>query len=149
MRLYLAQSLAWVTAVAVLSFAVVARAAPGPAIPDEKKLIAFASNTVEPKYLREHIADVEKLSLDGMVISVYADDWKGGRSGQEDRWFSGTAFGREDFRGAVADLKATPFRRFTDNFINFCATVRTALPPGTSADDPASRNLDWFDPAWP
>ena len=131
-----------------LSVVAGARAAPGPAIPDAKKLIAFASNTVEPNYLREHVADVEKLPLDGMVISVYADDWKGGRSGQEDRWFSGTTFKREDFRQAVADLKATPFRRFTDNFINFCATVRAAVPPGAGVDDPAFRNVDWFDPAW-
>ncbi len=141
------QSLAWVTAT-VLLFALGVHASPGLAIPKGKKLIAFASNTVEPKYLRDHIADIEKVPLDGMVISVYADDWKGGRSGQEDRWFSGTAFRRDDFRQAVEDLKATPFRRFTDNFINFCATVRVSAPPGAAADDPASRNLDWFDPAW-
>ena len=136
-------------AAAMLLIALTAQAAPGPAIPEGKKLLAFASNTVEPSYLRKHIADLEKLPLDGMVISVYADGWKGGRSGQEDRWFSGAALRREDFRQAVDDLKATPFRRFTDNFINFSTTVRTSPPPGTSADDPTlERNLDWFDPAW-
>ena len=36
-------------------------------------------------------------------------------------WFGGKAFKPADFTKAIADLKATRFQRFTDNFIGFNA----------------------------
>ena len=97
----------------------------GPAIPAHKKLVAFACNTVEPAYLREHIGEIEQaLPLDGLVIFVYPDDWGPRRTGQEDIFFGGRRFTRKDFSQARNDLKAVPFKKFTDNFIQFALSAR-------------------------
>ena len=78
---------------------------PGAAIGADKKLIGFACNTVEPAYLKEHVADIERLPLDGLNISVYPDDWGPQRSGQEGMFFGGRRFTSDDFRHSLADLK--------------------------------------------
>ena len=116
----------------------------GEAIPGHKKIIAFAANTVEPAYLREHIADMEKLPIDGLNIFVYPDDWGPRRSGQEGMFFGGRRFTRSDFSKALADLKATKFTRFTDNFIQVETSGRGSAVTGRPEDG----NLDWFDPNW-
>ncbi|MAV35223.1 MAG: hypothetical protein CMJ59_07160, partial [Planctomycetaceae bacterium] len=54
----------------------------GPKIAPHKKILGFAVNTVDPAYLKEHVADIERLPLDGLNISVYPDDWGPHRSGQ-------------------------------------------------------------------
>jgi hypothetical protein len=116
-------------------------AEPGPPISKSKKIIGWACNTVEPSYLRQYVRDIEQLPIDGIVISVYADNWTGRRTGQEERWFGGRRLPREDFKQVVADMKATRFRRLKDNFINFGFTARGAA-------NEAEANLDWFDPNW-
>jgi len=116
----------------------------GNPVPDGKKLIGFAVNIVEPAYLREHVADVERLPLDGLVIAVYPDDWGPARTGQEGMFFGGHAFKVDDFSKALADLKATRFTRFTDNFIQVEAQARGSAVTGKVEDG----NLDWFDPKW-
>ena len=117
---------------------------PGTPIGADKKLIGFACNTVEPAYLKEHVADIERLPLDGLNISVYPDDWGPQRSGQEGMFFGGRRFTSDDFRQSLADLKATPFKRFTDNFIQVETAGRGSRVTGRAADG----NLDWFDPNW-
>ena len=116
----------------------------GPPIPKHKKVIGFAVNTVEPAYLREHVADVERMPLDGLVISVYPDDWKWSKTGQEGMFFGGRRFTRADFGKGLADLKAARFTRFTDNFIQVETSARGSVATG----DPRDGNLDWFDPNW-
>ena len=116
----------------------------GAPIPDHKKIIGFAANTVEPAYLKEHIADMEKLPIDGVNIFVYPDDWGPRRSGQEGMFLGGRRFTRSDFSKALADLKATKFKRFTDNFIQVEASARGSAVTGKPEDG----NLDWFDPNW-
>lgn len=49
----------------LLAHSVRAPADVGGPISADKKLIGFAVNTVEPAYLREHVADIERLPLDG------------------------------------------------------------------------------------
>ncbi|NIA08177.1 MAG: hypothetical protein GWP14_11185, partial [Actinobacteria bacterium] len=71
------------------------------------------------------------------------DDWTFARTGQEDMFFGGRQFKRDDFRQALADLKATQFSRFTDNFIQFAAHAR-----GARFTNPKEGCLDWFDPNW-
>ena len=61
----------------------------GPPIEADKKLIGFAINSADAGYLREHVADVERLPLDGLILFVYPDDWTGPRSGQEGMFFGG------------------------------------------------------------
>ena len=116
----------------------------GPSIPDHKKIIGFAVSTVQPAYLREHIADIERLPIDGLNIFVYPDDWGPRRTGQEGMFFGGRRFKRADFSQALADLKATPFKRFTDNFIQVETSARGSAVTG----NPEDGNLGWFDPNW-
>ena len=116
----------------------------GPPVPAHKKTIGFACNTVEPAYLKAHVADIERLPIDGLNIFVYPDDWGPRRSGQEGMFFGGRRFKRADFSQALADLKATPFKRFTDNFIQVEVSARGSAVTGRPEDG----NLDWFDPNW-
>jgi len=117
----------------------------GEPIPDHKKLIGFAVNSVEPAYLKEHIVELEqKMPLDGLIVFVYPDDWGRRRTGQEDLFFGGRRFRREDFSKALADLKATRFKRYTDNFIQFATSARGSAVTGKAEHG----NLDWFDPNW-
>ena len=116
----------------------------GAPIADHKKIIGFAVSTVEPAYLKDHIADIEQLPIDGLNIFVYPDDWGPRRTGQEGMFFGGRRFKRADFSKALADLQATPFKRFTDNFIQ----VETAARGSAVTGRPADGNLDWFDRNW-
>jgi hypothetical protein len=116
----------------------------GPPITDDKKIIGFACNTVEPTYLKEYVDDIEQLPLDGLNIAVYADDWSLRRTGQEGMFFGGRRFQRADFKKSLADLKTTQFKRFTDNFIQVEMSARGSAVTGKPSDG----NLDWFDVNW-
>jgi len=116
----------------------------GAPITEDKKIIGFAVNAVEPAFLKKHVADIERLPLDGLNISVYADDWGPTRTGQEGMFFGGRRYERSDFSQAIADLKATRFKRLTDNFIQ----VETSARGSAITGKPAVGNLDWFDPNW-
>ena len=113
-------------------------------ISKDKKIIGFAVNAVEPAYLKQHVADIERLPLDGLIVSVYADGWGPTRTGQEGMFFGGRRFTRGDFSNALADLKATRFKRLTDNFIQVETSARGSAVTGKATDG----NLDWFDPNW-
>jgi hypothetical protein len=83
--------------------------------------------------MRAHIAEMEKTPFDGCVFHVtYA---KAGETGARTGAFvwecwSRRAFTEKELQPALDDLKATPFSRFTENFLRF----NTA--PG---------DVDWFD----
>jgi len=131
----------------------------GAAVSSDKKLIALATNNhaVSPAYLRQHVKEMEKqFPLDGLIICVYHDTWaaeagprkqaEGSRlkSGQEVMFFGGRQFTRDDFQQDLNDLKATEFKKFTDNFILLTTTERGAHWTGKVEHG----NLDWFDPHW-
>ena len=121
-----------------------AKAELGPPVSRDKKLIGWAVTSLYPAYLRDHISEIEqRLPFDGVIISVYPDDWSFARTGQEGLVFGGRPLTRDDYKEALADLKATKFNRFTDNFINIAACARGARFTG-----PEEGNLDWFDPNW-
>ena len=115
----------------------------GDAIPDDKKLIAWAVGVVDPAYLKQFIGQLEEqFPLDGIVIDVQPDDHVVeriglGASGRNLYWFGGKAFKPGDFTKAIADLKATRFRRFTDNFIELNAggDIRGLGVPDWFSDD--------------
>ncbi len=96
----------------------------------EKKLIEFGWDDPSTAYVKDHIAEMERMPFDGTVIyAVYKDSQ--GKSLQ----FHSTDFGKSAIpwsalQPALNDLKATHFHRFTDNFLRFDAT-------------PA--DVDWFD----
>lgn len=90
----------------------------GTAVGAEKKLIEWGWDQPTAAYLREHIRAMEERPFDGVVLDVkYRRDGK-------DASFAWTCFGRERIEPAavsraIADLQATAFRRFTDNFLRF------------------------------
>ena len=95
-----------------------------------KKLIEYGGDVPDTEYVRQHAGEMEKVPFNGVVISVHSKI-KGGAIG----WymFSRNRFAPEEYEHAIPDLKATKFKRFTDNFI------QTLASPG---------DLDWFDPQW-
>ena len=131
----------------------------GAAVSSDKKLIALATNNhaVSPAYLRQHVKEMEKqFPLDGLVICVYYDTWAAEagprkqaersrlKTGQEVMFFGGRQFTRDDFQQELNDLKATEFKKFTDNFILLTTTERGAHWTGKVEHG----NLDGFDPGW-
>ncbi len=106
-------------------------------IPPDKKILGFAPDLVDTSYLKDHIAELERIPIDGVFISV-DPDWKKVPEGQLSlgriQLASGEEYRREDYQQAIADLRQTKFNRFTDNFIDFSLCARNAY--------------DWFDEKW-
>ena len=130
----------------ILSNVSTANAEMGPAVPPEKKLIAFGCDRINTNELRRRIEQLEQTGFDGIIITVWPDKFRTPgepftKSGRNARWFGPTKHARNDFKLAIADLKATKYKRFTDNFMDFQTTVR--FDP-----KPEEANLDWFDPHW-
>ena len=115
----------------------------GPPVSSDKKLIAWGADVVQPAYLKQFIGELEEqFPLDGIMITVRANDHVAeaiglGSAGRNSLWFGGKAFERRDFTKAIADLKATRFRRFTDNFMGFNAggDIRGLGVPDWFSDD--------------
>ena len=93
-------------------------------------LIQFGQSTPDTKFMREHVSYWEEyLPFDGIAIHVNADRFAGryGHTGNDTKgtqhWpVSFAAFGPRradirDYAGAIADLKATRFRKFKHNFV--------------------------------
>ncbi len=88
---------------------------------NKKKLIASGWHMPAASYIREHIADMEKLPFDGLIIGTFYPYWQNMRD-QHD-----------ELAKFVSDMKATRFVKFTDNFIG----VESGNDGG----------FDWFDEA--
>jgi hypothetical protein len=95
-----------------------------------KKLIEFGWDEPDPRFMREHIAQLQASPFDGCVFHV---PWRGadGKSGN----FTWDLWGRRRFAAgeldsARRDLLATRFGRFRENFL------RVNVTPG---------DLDWFE----
>lgn len=96
----------------------------------EKKLIEFGWDEPDTAFMRKHLEAMERTPFDGCVFHINY-----GRPNGKSGAFTWQCWGREafteaDVRGAIEDLKATPFKRFRHNFLRFNVT------PG---------NVDWFD----
>src|SRR6266516_4599647 len=109
------------------AFVAVAIAAP---LRAEKKLIEFGWDEPTTRFMRDHISEMEQSPFDGCVFTATAKQRDSG-----DLSFSGSGWGRRSFpeselKPALDDLKATHFRKFTDNFLRF------NVCPG---------DVDWFD----
>ena len=133
--------LRWLMVVVVtgssLLWLALARAEVGLPIPPDKKILGFAPDLVDTSYLKEHIAELERIPIDGLFIAVQPD-WKKLPEGElylgRIQLDSGEQYRREDYQQAIADLRQTKFNRFTDNFIDFSLCARNAY--------------DWFDEKW-
>src|SRR5207237_9718993 len=89
------------------------------------KLIELGWDEPDTAFMRQHIAEMEKRPFDGTVFEIAAGKLR----------FINEAWGTRKFTEAelaqsLEDLKATNFRRFTENFLRFDVT------PG---------DIDWFD----
>ena len=119
-----------VLAVALMTALTTAAAAQNPA--PSKKLIEFGWDEPDTALMRKHVARMEQTPFDGTVfhLNFKADDG----SMQNYVWhtWSTRAFKEADFQHAIEDLKNTPFKRFTHNFLRF---------------NTAPANVDWFDDA--
>jgi hypothetical protein len=102
--------------------------ADGQSAPRPRKLIEWGWDEPDPKFLRANIERMEQSPFDGIVFHLTTD------GGENPAWaiWGAKRFTASQFQKAIADLKATPFRRFTDRF------VRVNITPGT---------VDWFDDA--
>jgi hypothetical protein len=95
-----------------------------------KKLIEWGWDEPDTKFLRANIERMEQFPFDGIIFHLSTDQ------GQNFCWeiWGERRFAASQFQNAIADLRATKFRRFTDRF------VRVNVAPGT---------VDWFDDsAW-
>ena len=114
----------------VLASVLVAVALAGGGAPPRKQLIEFGWDEPNPRFMREHIAELQASPFDGCVFHV---DYKStdGDSGN----FAWKVWGRRPFTmrdldSARADLMTTRFGRFRENFLRVNVT-------------PA--DLDWFE----
>ncbi len=95
-----------------------------------KKLIEWGWDQPTTAFMRQHIAQMEETPFDGCVFeATYLKP--GGKKGSF-TWecWGKRVFTAQELEPALADLKATRFTRFQDNFLRFNTT-------------PA--DLDWFD----
>jgi hypothetical protein len=96
----------------------------------DKKLLEFGWDEPGTRFLREHIAELQRTPFDGCVFHVdYAKPGGGKGSFTWESW-SAREFTEAELKDALEDLKATRFGRFKHNFLRFNTT-------------PAK--LDWFD----
>ncbi|MDO8589109.1 MAG: hypothetical protein Q7T82_18935 [Armatimonadota bacterium] len=98
-----------------------------------KKFIQYGWGCPDTAYARQHVQELEKAPFDGVVISVNGSKSGTGEDTLGWRVFSKVRTKPEDYKQAIADLKATKFKRLTDNFIQVISM------PG---------DVDWFDPEW-
>lgn len=95
-----------------------------------KKLIEWGWDEPDTKFMRQNVEKMEQLPFDGVVFHAISS--KGGNLVWE--MWGRRKFDLAEFQEAIAELKATPFRRITDRFL------RVNVSPG---------DVDWFDDqAW-
>jgi hypothetical protein len=95
----------------------------------QKKLIGW-SNEPSTAFMRAHIAEMEATPFDGCVFHVDTKDANGATDSFAWKCWSKKAFTEAEVQPAIDDLKATPFKRLTSNFLRF------NVCPG---------DVDWFD----
>jgi hypothetical protein len=95
-----------------------------------KKLIEFGWDEPDTAFMRRHIGKMEQTPFDGCVFHVNFKDRTGATGNFTWQGWGERSFTEADLQTAMDDLKATPFRQFTHNFLRFNTT-------------PAK--LDWFE----
>lgn len=88
-----------------------------------KKLIYYGWGVRDTQYVRDHWRQMEEMPFDGVgiVVAINRQAWQRGEvsTGNQLGWqvMGQRLFREEEFREAVADLKAARWRAFTDNFL--------------------------------
>ncbi len=99
-----------------------AAAAATGAPPSTRRLIEMGWDEPDTRFMRQHIAVMEKAPFDGCVFHVLytRPDGKPGNFTWE--FWGKRAFHADELQPALDDLKATRFHRFTDNFLRINVT---------------------------
>ena len=105
--------------------------------PRKKKLIEYGVDYPSIEYTKRHIHKMEQAPFDGVVLR-WSADIDGKSIDCTHTFFRKAKFPPQAVRTAVDDLKATPFHRFTDNFLNL------RIIPGAPPNSPDYHG-DWFD----
>jgi hypothetical protein len=95
-----------------------------------RRLIEFGWDEPDTAFMRRHVAEMEKTPFDGCVFHAYTIDAQGKRGDFLWGCWSTKAFAEEQLLASLDDLKQTPFKRFTHNFLRF---------------NTAPADVDWFD----
>jgi len=92
----------------------------GPSV-EGKKLIKWGHDIPNTDLVRKNIRRMERTGFDGIAIRFYADmpDDEGNikRMEMDNNWINARPHTKAHFKRVIENLKATKFRRFTDNFI--------------------------------
>jgi hypothetical protein len=103
---------------------------------DGKKLIGSGIYCRSSSFVRENIEELERLPFDGMIIGRFWPFWAGKKNEdrlREARCADMVKDPEESLDHFVAELKATKFARFTDNFMG--------------VESSHEGDFDWFDEA--
>jgi hypothetical protein len=96
-----------------------------------KKLIEFGFDQPDTAFMVQHITEMERMPFDGTVFTANLNN---GYHSITDYYWGGAAFTANNMTKALKDLRATPFHKFTDNFLR--------LKVSAGGDTPS---VDWFD----
>jgi hypothetical protein len=126
----------WITVALLLGATVSAWASEG------SRVVYYGWNNPSSIYVRQHSQKMEQVPLDGTAISIPIDRaaWQEGRRDWSNQFgwfvFGPRRFAAADFATTIAELRATPWRRFTENLLT--------VVPNTSS---TAEGFSWFDDA--
>ena len=109
-------------------------AAMGPPIGPDKKIIHYFQYWPDAAYCRANVREMERLPFDGIAIWPTAEI-DGKREKLWFRWFNPERIPEAMVADTIRDLKATEFRKFTDNFLQMAAQCGPLGAPGWWDDD--------------
>jgi hypothetical protein len=101
----------------------------GGTAPPARRLIEMGWDEPDTKFMRQHVREMEQSPFDGVVFHVNVSRTNGPPDSHAWVTWGHRVFAAAEFDSAIADLKATKFKRLHHNFI------RMNVSPG----------LDWFD----
>ncbi len=96
----------------------------------EKKLIEFGWDEPDTAFMLKHIDQMERTPFDGCVFHARTVGLDGKPGNFLWECWGKRAFDQRELEPAIEDLKATPFKHFSENFLRF------NVVPG---------DVDWFD----
>lgn len=95
-----------------------------------KRLIEFGWDEPDTAFMLTHVAEMEQTPFDGTVFHLTYEKPDGSRGSFMNECWGERPFTPAEMKRSADELKRTPFRRFTQNFIRF------NVLPG---------DVDWFD----
>src|SRR5690349_10023925 len=82
-----------------------------------ERLIEFGWDEPDPAFMRRHVAEMERAPFDGCVFHLNYTQPDGKKGSFTWESWGRRAFTEAELRPDLEELEATPFRRFTHNFL--------------------------------